>query len=266
MPARLVLKRCLCDVCAEKGGTDVDGKPKGMLMEAHAIPAHLKRLQDEQAPDHMSNDRAHLSSTNPPTADSITGHLFALTLTDDGPNTNSIPNKLWSSRAEFQDTGPSNAAIADPLCQSSVPIADLGGSLSRLTLRSTKSSAPSAPSPSLTDPSPSNLAIPALVVGGRRLCKKDRHRCTVKALRLLNNIETCIHHCNRLFLEPSSSNFEKMQHEVLTLRLALEKVTWNADSVNSKKEILVALLNDLELQMKPHLSASQGPVDIDTGM
>ena len=244
----------------------MDGKPKGVLMEAHAIPAHLKHLQDEQAPDHTSNDRAHLSSTDPPTADSIAGHLFALTLMDDGLNTNSIPNKLWSPCAEFQDTGPSNAAIADPLCWSSVPITDLAGSLSRLTLQSMKSSAPSTPSPSLMDPSPLNLAIPALVVSGCRLCKKDRHCCTIKALQLLNNIETCIHHCNHLFLEPSSSNFKKMQHEVLTLCLALEKVTWNADSVNSKKEILVALLNNLELQMKPHLSALQGPVDIDTSM
>ena len=55
-----------------------------------------------------------------------------------------------------------------------------------------------------------------------------------------------------------------MQQEVLTLQRALEGVTWNIDFVNSKKKSLEALLNDLELRMKP-LSASHGPVNIDTG-
>jgi len=104
------------------------------------------------------------------------------------------------------------------------------------------------------------------VIGRHRLCKKDRHRHTVKAFQLLKNIETRIHCCNRLLLEPSSIDFDVMHCEILTLRLALEKVSWNADSVNSKKGTLAALLNDLELWVKPHLPASQGPMGIDTSM
>ena len=211
--------------------------------------------------DLQSDDRAFS-----PTADSIAGRLFALTLTDDGPNANSIPNKLWSSCAEFQDTGPSIAMIADPLGWSSVLVADLAESLSRLAHQSMISSEQcSAPPLPLMDPSLLNSATPALVVGGRRLCKKDRRHCTVKALQLLNNIETRIHHSSRLLLEPSSLDSDKMQHEVLTLRLALEKITQNAHSISLKKKTLAPLLDDLELRVKLHLPASQGPVDVDTG-
>ena len=102
MPTRLAFKQCLCNVCTEKGGTDGDGKPKGMLMEAHLLPAHLKHLQDEQTANHTSNHWTHSSSTysqsNARTfssaVDSIAGHLSAITLADDGPNTNYIPNNL----------------------------------------------------------------------------------------------------------------------------------------------------------------------------
>jgi len=144
MPAQLVLKWCLCNICTAKGGTDVDGKLKGVLMKAHLIPAHLKCLQHKQTLSYTSNDHAHRSSTNlqsnngtfSSATDFVARHFFALTLMDDGPNTKSIPNKLWSSHAEFQDSGPSNVMIADPPGPSSVPIADLAKSLSRLTIQS----------------------------------------------------------------------------------------------------------------------------------
>jgi hypothetical protein len=103
------------------------------------------------------------------------------------------------------------------------------------------------------------------VIGGRRSYKKDRHRSTIKAHQLLSNIEAYIHRADRLLLKLSSPHVDQMQQEVLTLQRALEGVTWNVDSISSKKKSLEALLNDLELHMKP-LSASHGPVNIDTGM
>ena len=151
----------------------------------------------------------------------------------------------------------------DSLSWKTIAISDLADSLTCLTIQpSTKSDA--TPSLPPTHQPSSQSVIPTLVIGGRRSRKKDRHRCTIKAHQLLSNIEARIHRADCLLLEPSSPHVDQMQQEVLTLQRALEGVTWNVDSVNSKKNSLEALLNDLELRMKP-LSASHGPVNIDTG-
>ncbi|KIK20353.1 hypothetical protein PISMIDRAFT_105907, partial [Pisolithus microcarpus 441] len=244
-------------------------------MDSRLIPAHLKRVRAEYAAKRTSVDSRPPSSPNrssdetgssSDTADSIAGHLFALTLTDDGPDTQRTPSKLWSSRVEFQDAGLNNGVIANPPSGGSVPFTDLTSSLSRLTLRSATPSDEILPP--LTHPdAPSSLAssvTPALVVGGHRLSKRDGHRCTVKALQLLNNIESRIHRCSRLLLKPSDGDYSSLRHEVTTLRQAMDNVTRVADSVRAKKRTLSTLLQELEVQVPPHIPALQGPVDVNT--
>lgn len=204
-----------------------------------------------------------MSKSLPDAGDSIAGHLFALTLTDDGVGTEHAPSKLWSSRAEFQDTGPSRSVIANPPSGGSVPIADLTNSLNRLMLRSASPS--TLPSNELSNTSSSSGSVtPTLVVGGCRLPKRDSHRRTVKALQLLNNVESRIHRCSRLLLKPSDVDYSFLQREVTTLRQATDNVTWIADSVKSKKRMLLTLLQELEAEVSSHLPVLQGPVDINT--
>ncbi|KIK29890.1 hypothetical protein PISMIDRAFT_6625 [Pisolithus microcarpus 441] len=212
---------------------------------------------------HTGGSSSNETGSLPDAGDSIAGHLFALTLTDDGVGTEHAPSKLWSSRAEFQDTGPSRSVIANPPSGGSVPIADLTNSLNRLMLRSASPS--TLPSNELSNTSSSSGSVtPTLVVGGRRLPKRDSHRRTVKALQLLNNVESRIHRCSRLLLKPSDVDYSFLQREVTTLRQATDNVTWIADSVKSKKRMLLTLLQELEAEVSSHLPVLQGPVDINT--
>ncbi|KAG6376549.1 hypothetical protein JVT61DRAFT_2545 [Boletus reticuloceps] len=212
MPVWRVLKRCLCSVCTEQEGVDADGNPKGVLMEVCLIPSHLKRIQDEQTASHTSPSQVSGSIELPskdqpssPTIDSIVGELFALTLTDD----------CTSPASSYTRT-------ANPLSRNTVTTSDLADSLTRLIIQqSTRSSiTPSLPP---TDPPSLRSAIPASVIGGCRSCKRDRHRCTIKAHKILSNIEAHIHRANCLLLEPSSLHADQMCQEVLTLRRALEE-------------------------------------------
>ena len=109
-------------------------------MESCLTPIHLKRVQD-QVCQHPSASVAH-SPSSPPLAsdgasnamsdnmDRLAGHLFALTLTDDGPDPVMHTNKMWNSHADFQKAGPSSTVIASP--PTSAPIDDISTSLHRL--------------------------------------------------------------------------------------------------------------------------------------
>ncbi|KIK20278.1 hypothetical protein PISMIDRAFT_13110 [Pisolithus microcarpus 441] len=195
-PSHPSFKRCFCVECVEKGGVDKDGNPKGILIQSCLLAMHLKRVKDE----------CNSTDSNPVvpkhnSLDSITGHLFALTLTDKGPNPTSVPSKLWNLWAEFQETGPSSDVVARP--PSSLPVTDITSSLNHLAHAT---SAPSHCNQSLSLPSPS--ACPASAVDGHSSPdpKKSLNCWTVQALQVLDNIESRIQHCSRLLLDPSESN------------------------------------------------------------
>ncbi|KIO03561.1 hypothetical protein M404DRAFT_26866 [Pisolithus tinctorius Marx 270] len=83
MPAsRPTLKRCFCEECVEKGGTDSHGKARGVLMEARFMPAHMKRVHEE----HATQYSPPVQQSAIDAIDSVAEHLFALTITDDGPD------------------------------------------------------------------------------------------------------------------------------------------------------------------------------------
>ena len=114
MPAaRAVFKRCKCEECLER---DVDG----VLMDTRLMPVHVNRVQEE-----CSRHKGFAS-------DDLAGHLFGLTLTDDGPNQRAGADKLWKLCADYQENGPSNDLIAGSL--TTLPLSDITHSLGRLQL------------------------------------------------------------------------------------------------------------------------------------
>jgi len=97
MPAaHAVFKQCKCEECLER---DVDG----VLMDTWLMPVHVNRVQEE-----CSRHKGFASND-------LAGHLFGLTLTDDGPNQRAGADKLWKLRADSQENGPSNDLIAGSL-------------------------------------------------------------------------------------------------------------------------------------------------------
>jgi hypothetical protein len=122
-PSPPVLRWCTCEECIQK-------HTNGTLMDARFLPAHQNCIQDEwrigsaaPSPPAHSDDPTkcpvNLSLTDdrrdPSVSirlDDLAGCLFALTLTDNGPNATDNANKLWNSHADFQERGPSSGVIA----------------------------------------------------------------------------------------------------------------------------------------------------------
>lgn len=242
MPAaRTVFKQCKCEECLERD-------TNGIRIDARVMPAHLKRVQDERS-------RCKVD----PSKD-LAGHLFALTLTDDGPDPNATADKLWKSRAQYQKAGPSSDVVAGSLA--TLQISDITNSLSRLQLHDAPSAYPliAHDTSSGTRPpgeprtvSQSSSHPSTSIIAGRRLPKKDRHRCTVKALEILSNVEARSQRCSRLLLDNSNECIPStIRQELELLRRATEGVKRDHDLVNSRKRDIIADLDKLEAQLRLH--------------
>ena len=214
-------------------------------MDLRLIPAHLKCVQEQ----------IKLQTSHNVKVDGLASHLFTLTFTNDGPDPKSSVNKLWNSRANYQESGPSSDVIVgslDPL-----PFSNIAESLSCLSINST------------TLVSPPN-SCPASQVGGHRVSKKGGYQHSVKALKLLSNIETCASWCLQLLLEPSNNSIVKITNELASLCRALETINRRMDFIDSCKKEVTALLDQLKSEVKTKSSSfpssnDSEPVNIDTG-
>lgn len=278
-PSRPTLKRCTCEEC-------IKSSPDGVLMDARRIPAHVNRVREEHAKRNSTllHPAAALADTIPlerpqTSTDDLAARLFALTVTDNGPNLNSCTSKLWNSRMDFQRNGPSSNVVAGSI--NPLPISDIADSLNRLTLRGTHTQPPteglpSSLSSSLRDSSCTastqitcrSPSPPANIIEGSRVPKKDRNQRSVKALELLANIDSRVQRCFRLLLDPSDDAIGTVSKELATLRQATENIRRNTDSVTLRKKGICSALDELELELKsraPTEVPSQEPVEFITG-
>lgn len=185
-----VFKQCKCEECLCQDGN-------GISMDSRLIPAHLNRVQVE----HSRLQHVPTSAGNP---DDLAGHLIALIITDEGPDPNAGAAELWKTRNDYHTTSPNSSLVTGSL--HSLPFADLADSLGRLKLNDNQSSRASADDPEDQLPlanatstsmphhnppiAPSSIpSSPVSTVAGKRVPKNDRHRDTVKALKILSNIE-----------------------------------------------------------------------------
>ena len=243
-PSRPIFKHCKCEECIHKNSD-------GISMDLRLIPAHLKRVQ-EQSKISLTAIQKSPYDSHP---DGLVDHLFTLTLMDDGPDPKSSASKLWNSRAEYQESGPSSNAITgslDPL-----PFSDIAESLSRLSL--------SSPTPLSCPNNP-----PVSRITGCRIPKKDHCQRSRKALKSLSNIKACANRCFRLLLDPSDNSVAEVTNELMRLCPALESITRKTDSVNSCKKEVTTTLDKLELEVKarqPTCPSSNDPepVNVNTG-
>ena len=226
-------------------------------MESRLIPIHLKCVQD-QASQQPSVSIAHSPSGSPLASDNasnatldsmdcLAGHLFTLTLTNDGPDPVMHMNKMWNSHTNFQRAGSSSNVISSP--PASVLIEDISTSLRCLTTLQPPNTNHDGPiaRPNLPPPSSSSAVISSLtIVGGCKIPKKDRNHCVVKALQILCNIEQCLQQCSHLLLTSVDVDNDDLHREVFALRSTLNQITPDAESVMMKKETLCRLLNELD--------------------
>ena len=170
----------MCKQCLQQN-------PDGILMEVWLIPVHLNCIKNEH-----SNEVKIMSSPAPPPQavpssestteeqiNDMTGHLFPLTLTDEGPDPNTTASKLWNSHASFQQSGINNQVIAGVL--NPILPANIASSLNCLVTREPTSSSP--------DPLASSLNCTSKPPQSRS-SRRDCNQCSKKALQLLDNINS----------------------------------------------------------------------------
>jgi hypothetical protein len=122
MPARDQHYQCCCSVCCEVDTNGVAHNPAGKPQLGRYKVIHLRRIARtvQQPPTDVRRAavvdlvRLALPSNDPPAApsparlplqpdiESLSAALFAATLSDNGPDLNSQPSKLWASRQEYQ--------------------------------------------------------------------------------------------------------------------------------------------------------------------
>jgi hypothetical protein len=257
MPTHIIRKCCTCEECVEKHSS-------GVLMEARLIPAHLHRVKSMCTTLPQSSTTPACKNT-PSDADGLAAHLLALMLTDNGPDLNSQVNKLWDSRASFQAAGPSRCVIDGTL--KPISMSDIAGSINRLVLQNISSpntladlARDSIANTSVDDSVTINFPIshtqshtlsplPAQL-GFRKISKKDHHRHTREALKILSNVESHIQRCHRLLLDSSNGTFTTISEDLAKLHKADENVRCQSDLVISKKCAITSSLDELEIELR----------------
>ena len=267
----------------------------GVLMDPKLIPVHLKHIRDKHSRCKSSQSAVQTQAYPSRSVDSpgsetgnLAARLFALTLTDDGPDQNSTPSKLWESHGAHEGIAPGRHIVNGS--PDHLSVSDVVESLSRLVLRdTTPSSCPPdhnmAPTPdpcsapNITDshslshithhspapfPSSQNELPGSLLVHdvsnkhaprhpasatSHGVAKKDTNRHSVKALELLSNIESHCQRCFRLMLDPSSASITPLQEELGVLRRALEGIKRNAPAMTSHKEEVAETLRKLDAKL-----------------
>jgi len=266
MPSRSHETRCTCIQCTRVGGLDSSGNPKGVVIPSRNLAAHLARVRAE-AVEIATRD-----------VDEAEARLFALTLTDDGPNRAGQPSKLWTSRAEFQQEVYQTHNLPD---HPSPPVNDILEGVSRLSLAQgvPLSDHPEAVHAASVAPPPAEVVhtTPAPMPPSVRLSSQERHRVqkketnhrTTKALRILNQVEIEIGVCKvKLTGTPTHHALIEVETALGLLHPAVEKVKRRTPSIDSRKLQITEQLASLEArlaELKSTLPPSPEPIIYHSG-
>jgi hypothetical protein len=218
------------------------------MMPSQNLAAHLAHVRAEEA---------EIATRD---IDEVDARLFALTMTDDGPDQRGQPSKLWTSRTAFQQGVHQTHNL--PI-HSSLPVGDILEGVSRLSL------AQGAPLPEATPAAPvptpnTRPSAQPLSHEDRRALKKEKCHRTTKAMKVINQIETKIGACrSKLTGTPTPDELREVGSALSLLHSAVEKVTRKTPSINSRKLQMTEQLAGLEAlvaELKLKLPPSQEPV------
>ena len=162
--------------------------------------------------------------------------MFTSTLLDDGPDLETLPSKLWTSRAAFQEERApyiSPTAQTDPSSTSSIDV--IIDSIHRLTI---------SPSPNVNDitdkldnitlsndpPSTNDpiLLTKSVISGHRRpgMDNKNRSHRTVNDLAVLTSVQEELRNCSKALstTSPSSSTIKDTCATLAQARRSMDKI------------------------------------------
>ena len=227
-------------------------------MPTRNLTAHLARVRAEEA---------EVTLRQKEDREEVEARLFALTLTDDGPDRGSQPSKLWSSRAEFQQDVHQTHNLTDH--SSSPPVGDILEGLTRLSLSQDSPLSGRIDATGTSAPTPSPPGPSASFSSQEHLQKKERNHRTTKALKVLDQIEMRIGACrSKLARTPTCDSLREAESTLNRLHPAMEKVTRKTPSIGTRKLKISEQLVGLEAriaELKHNLPRSQENVFYNSG-
>lgn len=244
-PVQYFVCKCIeeCMLVSEKGP---DGEPLGISMPISQRTAHLNRVKAEAA-DRRNAEQASQEAI----ASELASELAIMTLLDDGPNLDRQPDRLWSSRDDFQcKTSQSPIVNHEPNTSTSVD-AIIDG-LQRLQIGFDPTLLPFTSSPD----------IPPLGSGGvtaddtERMTprpapqpKRAADRKIAKAHRALDTVEQrvqiCLSHFDDSNSQQTLSVSTFLESELLQIQTTFDNVTISDHSINVRKATLRNSLSEL---------------------
>jgi hypothetical protein len=269
MPGRQSYTLCRCRLCCEATGG------KGRLISSTEVHAHLvsSRTATQPTPPRsvpLRSPPVVASSTSSPApqsrledpieqlcsttasmnlysnlSDQITSETFAATLHDEGTDPSSSPDKLWTSRAEFQ------RSVPNPTPNLGLPPLDavLDG-MQRLSLESNQilpqlNHSMSPPPPAATPPRPVNtsrltrstpLRNPLETEESRLLAKREASQHTTKVLGNLAAVERKITiHQDELHDDSSIQTIQTVERSIEELEASLLSINRDVPCVVTRK-------------------------------
>ena len=205
-------------------------------MLSRNLTPHLARVRAEEAENALRQREDR---------EEVEARLFALTLTDNGPDRVGQPSKLWSSRAEFQQDVHQTHDLTDH--SASPPVGDILEGLTRLSVSQ------GSPLSGRVDPTSVSAPTPgpsARFSSQEHLQKKERSNRTTKALKVLDQIEKQIGACQlKLVGTPTRDSLREAESTLNLLHPAMEKVTRKTPSIDARKVKISEQLVGLEARI-----------------
>jgi hypothetical protein len=221
-------KTCTCAEC-------VVTNPTGVKWGVSAWAGHMVGVRERKSErERMARQDREAESARRSAVEEMTADIIGLVLTDDGPNLETQPSKLWTSRSEFQEQV--GAHTPDP--PEPVSIQEVLRSLPFGSAEPDET--PSSPSP----PSPPKHPAPT---PESKFDKRERNERTRTALKVLTSVDTQIGTLwQNLLTKPTHEVLMDAESRLVHLGSVVNRVTRSTPSIDTKKEETVTLLRRLE--------------------
>jgi hypothetical protein len=238
-------KICHCKDCNANGGLDSNGRPKGVQFASAEYVAHIAVVAASRN-QQKAKERAESEEQRKQDALQMQEEIVGLVLSDPGPDLDKQPNKLWTSREEFQES------VATPSRVQKAPLDDLARSFSQISLF--------ADSPPPSEPKQS-----------KKYDKREKNHRTVRAKRVLEAIKTQISNSfNALSSEPTYELLQEIELKIGHMRSSVEKITrttWSLDQAKRETSAGIQRLEARLLECKLLLPPPpQAPLSVANGM
>ena len=228
-----------CILLSEKGP---DGEPLGVTMLVSQRIPHLNRVKAE-----AEERRKSEQSSQEAVASSLASELAVMTLLDNGPDLDKQPDRLWSSRDDFQ-RNTSQPPLTDYEPNTTTSMDDIIDGLQRLQIGFDSTLFPFTSSPDIP---PIGSGDVGTGTGPRPTAKskRDTDRKTAKAHRALETVEQrvqiCLSHIDSNS-QPTLLALTFLESELQQIQTTFDNITTSVHSVNVRKATLGNSLSELQ--------------------